>query len=176
MYLKSSKKVWIKIIIILAALLIIIGIALYLSHNTTEKDKKAYDDISDIEITLEDLALYRERIGTDMDIKKAILILFETEEQCIDFINEHGNDENPLDAGQGIIPIMENGYYNIVGKKSIEEAFDALSDGEYSTVPVCYSNLYCYLKRVGVYSPVNDDEELKKLIQNEKYMESMKKQ
>ena len=70
--------------------------------------------------------------------------------------------------------MMENGYYNIVGKHSIEEAFDSLADGEYSKEPIIYSNMYCYLKRIGIESPVNDDEALKELIQNERYQEIKK--
>ena len=37
--------------------------------------------------------------------------------------------------------MMENGYYNIVGKKSLEETFDLLKDGEYSEVPIIYSEI-----------------------------------
>ena len=117
------------------------------------------------------MALYRERIGTDMDIKKAILIMFETEEECAAFISEHGKDKDPLEAGKGIVPLMENGYYNIVGKSGVEEVFDTLADGECSLVPVQYSNLFCYLKRIGIDSVVNNDKELKELIQNERYQE-----
>ncbi len=170
---RISKKVW----LILAGIALALAVTALVVCSLNKKDKDGelvYTEPNEVEVTAEDMDLYRERIGTDMDIKKAILIMFETEEECTAFIAEHGKDEDPLAAGKGIVPLMENGYYNIVGKTSIEEAFDALSDGEYSSVPVQYSNLYCYLKRLGVDSPTTNDEELKKLIQNERYQELKK--
>ena len=70
--------------------------------------------------------------------------------------------------------MMENGYYNIVGKKSLEETFDLLKDGEYSEVPIIYSGMNCYIKSIGIESPIKDDEALKELIRNEKYQKLRK--
>lgn len=142
--------------------------------NRSQEGELVLESIKDIEITEADMEEYRERIGRDMDIKKSYLILFEDEESCRSFIESHGADQNPTAAGIGIIPMMENGYYNIVGKQTLEDAFDLLADGEYSKEPVAYSNMYCYLKRIGIDSPINDDEALKELIQNERYQEMKK--
>ena len=138
-------------------------------YNNRRSDGMNEADISKIEVSEDEVRLYRERIGSDMDIKKAVFILFNTEDECRSFISEHGADNNPIDAGLGIVPLMQDGYYNIVGKGSLEEMFDSLKDGEYTLEPISYSNLYCYIKRIGVNSPLNSDEELKKLIQRDKY-------
>ena len=168
-----NRKQW---FIIAGALLLVVAlvVTICLVCNRPQEGELVLEDIKEIEITEADMKQYRERIGSDMDIKKAYLILFEDEASCRTFIEEHGADQNPTAAGIGIIPMMENGYYNIVGKYTIEEAFDALDDGEYSKEPVVYSNMYCYLKRIGIESPVNDDEALKELIQNERYQELKK--
>ena len=168
-----SKKQW---LIIGGAILLIVAliVTICIVANRPDEGELNLENIKDIEITAEDMREYRERIGRDMDTKKSYLILFEDEESCRKFIEEHGEDQNPTAAGIGIIPMMENGYYNIVGKQSIEDAFDLLADGEYSKEPVVYSNMYCYLKRIGIESPVNDDEALKELIQNERYQEMKK--
>lgn len=168
-----NRKQW---YMIAGALLLVVAlvVAICLVCNRPQEGELVLEDIKEIEITEADMKQYRERIGSDMDIKKAYLILFEDEASCRTFIEEHGADQNPTAAGIGIIPMMENGYYNIVGKRTIEEAFDALADGEYSKEPVIYSNMYCYLKRIGIESPVNDDEALKELIQNERYQELKK--
>ena len=168
-----NRKQW---YMIAGALLLVVAlvVTICLVCNRPQEGELVLEDIKEIEITEADMKQYRERIGSDMDIKKAYLILFEDEASCRTFIEEHGADQNPTAAGIGIIPMMENGYYNIVGKRTIEEAFDALTDGEYSKEPVIYSNMYCYLKRIGIESPVNDDEALKELIQNERYQELKK--
>lgn len=130
----------------------------------TRGDKKE----EKIEVTEDEMSQYRDMIGDSMDIKKAVFILFEDEDECKAFIEEHGKDKEPQMAGKGIIPLMEDGYYNIVGKPVVEEAFDNLKDGEYLKEPLVYSDMYCYLKRIGVESPLNDDEKLKELIINDK--------
>lgn len=141
-------------------------------YNNRRSDGMNEADISKIEVSNEEIQLYRERIGSDMDIKKAVFILFNTEDECRSFIAEHGADENPLDSGIGIVPLMQDGYYNIVGKGSLEAVFDSLQDGEYTTEPIAYSNLYCYMKRIGIESPTEDDEKLKELIRHDKYQET----
>lgn len=168
-----SRKQW---IIIAGALLLVVAlvVTICLVCNRPQEGELVLESIKDIEITEADMEEYRERIGRDMDIKKSYLILFEDEESCRSFIESHGADQNPTAAGIGIIPMMENGYYNIVGKQTLEDAFDLLADGEYSKEPVVYSNMYCYLKRIGIDSPINDDEALKELIQNERYQEMKK--
>lgn len=132
------------------------------------------EEIKDIKVSEAEMKEYRDKIGTDMDVKKSYLILFEDEESCRSFIETHGAEDDPTAAGIGIIPMMEDGYYNIVGKQSLEDAFDLLKDGEYSKEPVIYSNMYCYLKRICIESPINNDEALKEFIQKEKYQELKK--
>ena len=168
-----SRKQW---YIILGSLLLIIVLVIMMctvakQHTASEIN---YEISSKIKVTDEEMREYRERIGSDMDIKKSYLILFEDEQSCRTFIEEHGDDQNPTAAGIGIIPMMEDGYYNIVGKHTIEEAFDLLADGEYSKEPVVYSNMYCYLRRIGIESPLNNDESLKEFIRNEKYQQLQK--
>ena len=166
-----SKKQWCiggGVVLILAALAVT-------THFVCRSDSKnTPKGIEDIKVTETEMQLYRERIGTDMDIKKTYLVLFEEADDCIDFIETHGADDDPTAAGIGIVPMMENGYYNIVGKKSLEETFDLLKDGEYSEVPIIYSGMYCYIKRIGIESPIKDDEALKELIRNEKYQKLRK--
>ena len=130
-------------------------------HNGKETETK-------IEVTEEEMAQYREMIGDSMDIKKAVFILFDNEAECKAFIAEHGGDKEPHMAGKGTVPLMENGYYNIVGKPIAEEAFDKLKDGEYTKEPFTYSGMYCYLKRIGVESPLDDDKKLKDFIISDK--------
>ena len=153
--------------------IIVIAIIITLCLFKTVKTKSG--DIKDIDVSEEEMIEYRDRIGTDMDIKRAWIILFEDEKSCRTFIENHGDDENPLGVGEGIIPYMEEGYYNIVGKKSLEDAYDKLSDGEYSKEPVIYSNMYCYLKRLETYSPMDDENTLKNFIKQEKYQELKRK-
>lgn len=167
------KKHWF-IISVSFLLVVCLVLTAFLLCKPHKEGKLISEDIKDIKVTKAEMKEYRERIGTDMDVKKAYLILFEDEENCRKFIDSHGADENPTEAGEGIIPFMENGYYNIVGKQSLEESFDLLKDGEYSKEPVIYSNMFCYLKRIGIDSPVKDDKALKELIQNEKYQELKK--
>ena len=50
----------------------------------------------------------------------------------------------------------------------LEEAFDEMSDGEYTKEPIQYSGMYCYLKHLGVDSIIENEEELKKLIIQDK--------
>ena len=158
--------------IILLIIAIVISVCFLCSHNSNEMEP---EDMDNIKVSEAEMVEFRERIGTNMDIKKSYLILFEDEESCRNFIENHGDDENPLEAGEGIIPYMEEGYYNIVGKKSLEDAYDKLNDGECSKEPVIYSNMYCYLKRLETYSPMDDEKALKKLIKQEKYQELMRK-
>lgn len=165
-----GKKQWL-VVFGLLILVIALIVAVCLVNNRPAEDGMLLESIKNIKVTDAEMKEYRERIGTDMDVKKSYLILFEDEEKCRKFIETHGADDDPTAAGIGIIPMMENGYYNIVGKQSLEDAFDSMSDGEYSKEPIIYSNMYCYLKRIGVESPINDDKSLKEFIQNEKYQE-----
>ena len=150
-------------------LLLILLIVLFCTFSGNKKGDLAEEKISEIEVTESELEEYRTRIGTDMDIKKAYLILFDTELECQNFIDNYGAEVDPTSVKAGIVPLMENGYYNIVGKQILETAFDGLADGEYTKEPILYSDMYCYLKRIEIYSPIDDDEALKEIIRNEKY-------
>lgn len=168
-----NKKQW---MIIGGSLILSVALAVTIGKICTrpKEGELKLESIKDIKVTKEDMNEYRQRIGDDMDIKKACLILFDDEESCRAFIEAHGADKDPAAAGEGMIPLMENGYFNIVGKQALEDAFDLLGDGEYSKEPVIYSNMYCYLKRIGIDSPIKDDEALKELIRNERYQELKK--
>ena len=149
-------------LIIVGALLVAATVTAIVCGNVRRHGGKDAD--TQIEVTEEEISEFREMIGDSMDIKKAIFILFEDEAECKSFISEHGNDKEPQMAGKGTIPLMENGYYNIVGKPVVEDAFDKLKDGEYTKEPLVYSDMYCYLKRIGIESPLKDDNKVKELI------------
>jgi len=157
---------------ILLAVMLIVTVCIVAKR--PEDAEPRLENLKDIEITAEDMREYRERIGTDLDVKKSFLILFEDEMSCRAFIEKYGAEQNPTEVGLGTIPMMENGYYNIVGKPVLEDAFDSLADGDYSKEPIIYSNMYCYLKRIGIDSPINDDDALKEIIRNEKYQQLKK--
>jgi hypothetical protein len=106
-----------------------------------------------------------------MDVKKSIVLIFNTQEECQNFISKHGNDENPLSAGLGIAPQMQDGYYNVVGNSIFETIFDSLEDGEYAKEPIEFGGAFCYFKRLENYSVVNNDEDLTEFIKQEKSME-----
>jgi len=158
-------------IIMFGALVLVVPLVVAVGFvcNRPKDDAANLESIENIEVTEAEMQEYRERIGTDMDIKKSYLILFEDDESCREFIESHGAADDPTALGIGIIPLMEDGYYNIVGKQSLEDAFDLLGDGEYSKEPVIYSDMYCYLKRICIESPIKDDAALKELIRNDKY-------
>ncbi len=133
--------------------------------------EKSPQDNTDIIITEEDLQQYRKNIGDSMDVKKSILIIFNTQEECQSFIESHGDDTDPLAAGEGITPLMEDGYFNCVGNVVFEPLFDTMLDGAHLKEPVLYGGAYCYFKRLQNYSVVNSDEDLKEFIRKEKTME-----
>lgn len=151
---KSKRKVFIA-----GALIIAVTATAVVCSMVGKNNKEAESEVTD-----EEISQYREMIGDSMDIKKAIFILFKDESECKAFITEHGNDKEPQMAGKGTVPLMEKGYYNIVGKPAVEEVFDALKDGEHTKEPFEYSGMYCYLKRIGVESPLADDNNVKELI------------
>lgn len=126
--------------------------------NLKDKDNVKY-------VTDDDLNEYRRNIGGNLDVKKAIVIFFDTKMEADEFVKNHGADEKPQDTGIGAVPYMEEGYYNIVGKPVLEEVFDALSDGEYTKEPIEYSGVWCYLKRLEIQKPT--DEEIKEMIKQE---------
>lgn len=155
-----SKKQWCAIGTVSTAVVVAIAIAITCTHNAPRE--------KNIKITREELDRYREMIGDGMDIKKAIFIIFNEEDECKDFIEKHGNDEHPENAGYGVAPIMEDGYYNIVGKRALEDVFDSLEDGEYAKEPVIYAEKYCYLKRLSIERPTDDDKKLMEIIEKDK--------
>lgn len=158
-------------IIIVGALLVAATVTAIVCGNVRRHSGKE----TEIEVTEEEISQYREMIGDSMDIKKAVFILFDDEAECKSFIAEHGSDKEPQMAGKGTIPLMENGYYNIVGKPVVEETFDKLKDGEYTKEPFVYSGMYCYLKRIGVESPLDDDDKVKEMILQDKNVVNIEK-
>ena len=152
-----------------AIFLALIAIILVFAINSNNSSTSSNIQIEQ-EVTAEEKESYRDMIGNGMDIRKAILVMFESEEECKEFIAKHGADKHPEDCGLGKVPLMEDGYYNIGGKQELEDAFDILSDGEYSGEPVMYSGMYCYLKRLELYSPLKNDKDLESLIRSERKM------
>ena len=140
-----------------------------------QRDKSMESRMEEIEVTAEELGAYKTMIGNTMDVKKAILIFFPSQEECAAFIEQYGASANPESQGIGIIPQMEydeNGeffYYNIGGKQTLETVFDSLKDGAYSVEPLAYAGMYCYLKRLSVDAPTDD--EITQMIKQKKQME-----
>ena len=130
---------------------------------------------TDTNVTDEELAEYRKNIGNSMDVKKSVLIIFNTVEECKTFIEEYGPKEDLLSLGKGIVPQLqgENGeqYYNVVGNTTFEQLFDSMKDGEYLKTPVEFGGAYCYFKRLENYSILNNDKDLKAFIASEKSIE-----
>lgn len=157
------------IIAIMAAVIVIALFFAVMYFSKSEENKTSEKE--NVSVTAEDLQEYRQNIGSNMDIKKSILLIFNTYEECQDFISEHGNAENPLSAGIGIAPQMEDGYYNVVGNSVFETIFDSLQDGQYVKEPIEFGGAFCYFKRLENYSVVNNDEDLKEFIKQEKSME-----
>jgi hypothetical protein len=157
------------IIAILAAVIVIALIFAVMYFNNPEENDFSEKEI--ISVTAEDLQEYRNNIGNSMDIKKSILLIFNTQEECQNFINEHGDADNPLSAGVGIAPQMEDGYYNVVGNSVFETIFDSLQDGEYAKETIEFGGAFCYFKRLENYSVTNNDEDLTEFIRQEKSME-----
>ena len=145
--------------LIIAAVCVTAVAATLISFGLKEKDNVRY-------VTEEDIDEYRKSIGDDLNIKKAIVIFFDTKMEADEFIKNHGGDAEPQNAGIGAVPYMENGYYNIVGKPVLEDEYDKLSDGEYKKEPIEYSGVWCYLKRLEVQKPTDD--EIKEVIGQER--------
>lgn len=157
---------------IIAVLAAVIVIALFFAVMYFSKSEENNPpEKESISVTAEDLQEYRKNIGSSMDIKKSILLIFNTYEECQNFIGEHGDDDNPLSVGVGIAPQMEDGYYNVVGNSIFESVFDSLKDGEYAKEPIEFGGAFCYFKRLENYSVVNDDKDLTEFIRQEKNME-----
>ena len=144
----------------------IIGIVV--TSVAVSKSRNITADISDAEI-----ADYRALIGNSMDVKKSIFILFDTKEEADLFIQEHGADEHPENSGLGAVPYMPDGYYNLVGKTILEDAYDNMKDGEYCDEALEYDGMFCYLKRLGVKTL--SDEEIKEMIKSEEELKRKEK-
>ena len=152
----------------LSAAVILAGALTAVSRANRSAEVREAKTDGNIKVTDEEKAQYREMIGDAMNIKKAVLILFDTDMECREFIAKYGDADKPYEAGIGMVPYMENGCYNIVGKPELESAFDSLADGEYSKEPVIYSGMFCYLKRIGEEKPLDDGKTLEEIIRRDK--------
>ena len=142
------------------------------------QEEKIDNLTENITVTDKEISDYRDMIGNTMDTKKAVLILFNTVDECQGFIDENGSKDKPETLNLGVLPLMETDkdgqrFYNVVGNDMLETAFDSLKDGEYAKAPVEFAGVYCYLKRIGIDSPVQSDEEIKELIKTEKAHEKL---
>jgi len=154
------------IIVVTAIVLVIISIitASVVSINSKKENT---------EVTQEEIKEYRNLISDSMDIKMSVFILFETREEAENFIKNHGSDEHPENCGMGAVAYMPDGYYNLVGKTILEDAFDTMSDGEYSKEAIEYDGMFCYLKRLGIKKL--SDSEISEMIKNEKDLAKSKR-
>jgi len=156
------------------ALAIIIGIIALNQKPIGEISKKSNKNI---EVTADELQEYKNKLGNDLDVKKAIMIIFNTKEECQAFIKENGSNDNVLTLGRGILPQMQeqNGekFYNVVGNGVFEPIFDTLQDGEHLKEPIEFGGMYCYFKKLKAYKITENDEDLKAFIRNEKSMQKV---
>lgn len=140
-------------------------------------DELSKKPVKKIAVTADEMADYKQKIGSNMDIKKAIVIIFNTADECQTFIDQNGSKDNVLSLGKGIIPQMQeqNGekYFNVVGNAVFEPIFDTLKDGEFSKGPVEFGGMYCYFKKLKTYKITENDEDLKAFIRNEKSMKKV---
>jgi len=135
----------------------------------------------DISVTKEEIENYRKMLGTSMDVKKSLFVLFNTFDECKAFIEKAGSVKKLSDITNGTLPMMdkdENGieYFNVVGNEALETVFDSLKDSEYTKEPFEFSGMYCYMKRLKVDSPVSSDEKIIELIKSEKAQELLQKE
>jgi len=150
---------------------------LQMEADQEEKIDKLTEDIT---ITKEEISNYREMIGTTMDVKKAVFILFNTFDECKLFINEYGSKDDVTKLGIGVIPLMQTDdsgdYYNVVGNEALEAIFDSLKDREHTNEPFSFSGMYGYMRRIGLSSPIESEEKLIELIKSEKAHEMLQNQ
>lgn len=116
-----------------------------------------------INVSDDEIADYRTQYSQTLSTMKGILIMFETKEECEQFIYEHGDEEKPQSLEIGIIPLLqtdENGneYHIMNNKTNLCEEFLSLADGEHSQKPIEYMGKYCYLKRISYTDDYTDDE------------------
>lgn len=132
--------------------------------------------VNKIEVTADEMANYKQKIGANMDIKRSVMILFNTKDEAQKFINENA-DKDVLKLNIGLIPKLEEKdgvkFYNVVGNGVFEPIFDRLNDGEYSKEPISFGGMWAYFKRIDVYRPLENEKDLKAFIQNEKSMKKV---
>lgn len=157
------------------ALSITVGAILIAALAMTSKNYKPTEMVEKIAVSDEEIQQYRDNIGDSMAVKKSILIIFKSEEECREFIDTHGENKNVLTLGMGVIPQMhdENGeqYYNVVGNTIFEPLFDTMADGAYLEYPVEFGGSYCYFKRLSKYDITENEGDLRAFIQSEKAMQ-----
>lgn len=151
---------------------------LMMDASQEEKIDKLTENIT---VTDKEISDYRDMIGNTMDTKKAVLILFNTADECQSFIDENGSKDKPETLNMGVLPLMETDsdgqkFYNVVGNDMLENVFNELKDGEYTKTPIEFAGVHCYLKRVGIDSPMKSDEQIKELIKSEKAHELLQKE
>jgi hypothetical protein len=168
---KTKEKI-IVISVFIVTLSIIVCSILFYNKNKAGVMKK--ESITNIEVTENEMQDYKRKIGTDMDIKRSIIILFHSKEQAKEFITNDG-DKDVLSRGKGITPQLEEKdgvkFYNVVGNGILEPIFDGLKDSEYYKEPIEFGGMWAYFKRIDTYSPISNEKDLKSFIQNEKALQ-----
>ena len=165
-------------IIVVSVCVIILAVILGgIILNQKPIDELSKKPVKKIEVTADEMASYKQKIGSNMDIKKGIVIIFNTADECQTFIDQNGSKDKVLELGKGIIPQMQeqNGekYFNVVGNAVFEPIYDVLKDGEFSKVPVEFGGMYCYFKKLTTYKITENEKDLKAFIRNEKSMKKV---
>ncbi len=166
----TERKAKIIFISICLLALVITGVITYISTQNKEGEITKKPVLS-IKVTADEMAEYKEKIGTDMDVKRSIIVLFNSKDEAQNFINQNGS-KDVLSLNIGIIPRLEENegvkYYNIVGSGVFEPVFDSLKDGEFAKEPILFGGMWAYFKRIDIYRPLENEKDLKTFIQNEK--------
>ena len=143
----------------------------------TIQEEKIDKLTKNITVTDEEIKNYREMLGSTLDEKKSIFILFNTYDECKAYIDKYGEKADVKKIQNGTLPMMEKDedgeYFNVIGNEVLETVFDSLKDGEYTKEPFEFSGMYCYLKRLNIKSSVSTDDEIKDLIKSEKANEQL---
>jgi hypothetical protein len=168
---KTKEKIII-ISVFVVTLSIIVCSILFYNKNKAGVMKK--ESITNIEVTENEMKDYKQKIGTDMDIKRNIIILFNSKETAQEFITNYG-DKDVLSLAKGITPQLEEKdgvkFYNVVGNGTLEPIFDRLKNGEHYKEPIEFGGMWAYFKRIDTYSPISNEKDLKAFIQNEKALQ-----
>ncbi len=128
-------------------------------NNSRVSEKKAEEGLSDelliaaaeAEMNGINKAEYIDSFIEQTSIKRAVLLAFDSYDECAAFINEYGADVDPAQKGGVSLSrqtVNGESFFNPIGTE-LESVYDSLEDGAYFSEPILYREKYCYLRRTG---------------------------